>query len=199
MAHFLRLLRVVVAGLFRPRLRYLDESVLQFVVGPGDLDINVHMNNARYLAIMDLGRWDLILRSGLWRPVLKDKLQPVVGGSLIRFRRQLKPFQRFSLRTQVIGWDDRWIYIRHLIEGDGKIACSTIVRATFLRQGRAISPGELADVAGYAGQTLPPPPWLEGWRATDAAFEKSLAPQENNLNKHSSTNLQTPSNQGLAN
>ncbi|HEX8430337.1 MAG TPA: thioesterase family protein, partial [Longimicrobium sp.] len=63
----LRLFYVALAALRRPRLRPLDLSVVTFRVFPNDLDVNFHMNNGRYLTLMDLGRLDLLLRLGILR------------------------------------------------------------------------------------------------------------------------------------
>ena len=51
----------------RPPLEPLGTSVLGFLVWPNDLDVNVHMNNGRFLSIMDLGRFDLSFRTDLGR------------------------------------------------------------------------------------------------------------------------------------
>jgi acyl-CoA thioesterase FadM len=162
-----RLLKVLVAAFFRPRLALTDESRLQFRVWPNDLDINVHMNNARYLALMDLGRLDLIARSGMWRPVLRRHWQAVIGGALVRYRRPLKPFQRFTLRSRLLCWDERWIYIEHRIEADGVPACLTLVRGAFLSGGAIVPPAEVAAAAGFAGGAPEVPAWVSQWRATD--------------------------------
>lgn len=61
-----RLAKVLITAFFRDRLSLLDESVLEFRVLPTDLDVNLHMNNARYLSVMDLGRLDLLVRAGLF-------------------------------------------------------------------------------------------------------------------------------------
>jgi hypothetical protein len=59
----LRMIKVLVAALFGQPLGILDSSVLTFRVWPNDLDINLHMNNGRYLTIMahrpvdPLGPW----------------------------------------------------------------------------------------------------------------------------------------------
>ena len=50
-------------------------SSLAFRVSPGDIDVNRHMNNGRYLTIMDLGRIDVLIRTGLWREMNRQKLQ----------------------------------------------------------------------------------------------------------------------------
>ncbi len=57
------------------------------------------MTNGRYWNIFDLGRLDLILRMGLGRVALREKWAPIVGAGTIQFRRELKPFQRFTLET----------------------------------------------------------------------------------------------------
>ena len=51
-----RLLRILVWGLVGPRLDPLGRSIVSFRVWPNDLDINIHMNNGRYLTIMDIVR-----------------------------------------------------------------------------------------------------------------------------------------------
>ena len=65
-----RSLIVLFTVFFRRSLDPLDESVLKFRVWPTDLDVNFHMNNGRYLTIMDLGRVDLMLRTGLGKMAL---------------------------------------------------------------------------------------------------------------------------------
>src|SRR5689334_3668379 len=64
----------------------LEPSVLPFRVLPNDLDPNWHMNNGRYLTIMDLGRLDLTLHSGLMRAIIKHRWMPVLGGATIRYQ-----------------------------------------------------------------------------------------------------------------
>lgn len=168
-----RLLRVLIAVLFRPRVAMTDTSLLRFRVMPHDLDINVHMNNARYLALMDLGRFDLICRSGMWRPMLSKRWQAVIGGALVRYRRPLRPFQPFTLSTRVMCWDERWIYIEHRIEADGAPACLTLVRGAFLKGGAIVPPDVVAAELGFAGPSPAVPDWVAQWRAAEEhAFEQ---------------------------
>ena len=81
----LRLIKVLVAALFGQRLGVLDSSILTFRVWPNDLDINLHMNNGRYLTIMDLGRADLMIRCGLGKVILKRRWMPVLGAVTIQY------------------------------------------------------------------------------------------------------------------
>lgn len=170
---WLRLIKVLVAALFRPRLAMTDTSMLRFRVWPHDLDINVHMNNARYLALMDLGRFDLIVRAGLWRPMFRKRWQAVIGGALVRYRRPLKPFQPFTLASRMLCWDERWLYIEHRIEAAGVPACLTLVRAAFLKDGTIVPPQRVAAELGHVGPVPAVPAWVGQWRRADeSAFEE---------------------------
>ena len=104
---------------------------MSFRVWPGDVDVNLHMNNGRYLALMDLGRLDLILRMGLLGNLVKLKWRPMVGAEFIRFRRGLRPFQAFTLRTRVVTWDDKWVFIRQSFEVDGRAVAIGVVKGLF--------------------------------------------------------------------
>jgi acyl-CoA thioesterase FadM len=102
-----RLAHLLFALLWRPRLDpRRDASLLHFRVLPTDLDPNLHMNNGRYLTIMDLGRLDLVLRSGLWRPMWRNGWAPMAGSVVIRFRRELRLGDRFTLLTRIAAWSD---------------------------------------------------------------------------------------------
>lgn len=169
---WLRLLWVLLSSFFRPRLGFTDQSTLAFRVMPHDLDINIHMTNARYLALMDLGRMDLIIRSGMWRQVFRERWQAVIGASLVRYRRPLKPFQAFTLTTRLLAWDEKWLYIEHRIEADGILACQTIVRGAFVRSGGVVPPADVAAAVGFAGQPPVLPDWVGAWRQLDGAFEQ---------------------------
>ena len=99
---------VLFKGLFRRRIAPLDVSVLRFRAVPTDLDLNMHMNNGRYLTLMDLGRIDLMMRTGMGRLVIREKWMPVIASAMVRFRRSLLPFQKSELHTRLLCWDDKW-------------------------------------------------------------------------------------------
>jgi len=56
-----------------------ESSTLNFRVWPHDLDLSFHLNNGRYLTLMDLGRLDTMVRSGLWREVMRHKWTPIAS------------------------------------------------------------------------------------------------------------------------
>ena len=143
-----RLLRLLMTSWRRLRIRLpFGVSRLTFRVWPGDLDASWHMNNGRYWTLMDLGRTDLILRSGLWREVLGKCWTPIVATGAIRFRSELRLGQTVRLETRILGWDDTRFVIRHdLFARDGRMAAATaLIRAGFYDRGSRsfISPVEV--------------------------------------------------------
>ena len=77
-----RLLKTLLLYLLRPTRRgILEESVVRFRVWPNDLDTNLHMNNGRYLTLMDLGRLDLLLRNGSVRHRAREQMVSGAGGN----------------------------------------------------------------------------------------------------------------------
>jgi acyl-CoA thioesterase FadM len=164
-----RVIGVLFSSLFRPRLGLLGESRLDFRVWPFDLDINIHMNNARYLALMDLGRLDIILRSGLGRLVLRQRLQPVIASALVRYRRSLLPFERFTLCTRLLGWDEKWLFIEHRLERRGDVVCQAVVKGLFLGRDGAVPSAELVGHLNHHGPGPALPPWIDTWMAAEAA------------------------------
>ena len=107
-------------------------SVLQFRVWLHDLDISAHMNNGRYLTMMDLGRLDVMVRSGLWRQVLNHRWTPIASAITIRFQRELRPFQKFRLETRLLCWDAALVVMEQtLIIDGGKRDGQAAARALF--------------------------------------------------------------------
>lgn len=149
----LRMLLVVFRAKRRGALGALDTSNLQLHVWPNDLDIQMHMNNGRFLSIMDLGRIDMLVRSGFWREARRRGWFPLVGTALITYRRPLAIFERYELTTRLIGWDERWFFIEQQFMKDGKIAAAAIIKAMIRSKTGAVPTSEALTSIGFSGQS----------------------------------------------
>ncbi len=127
----LRILLVRIAAFFRKPLKILDPSILTLWVFPNDLDIYFHMNNGRYLTVMDLGRFDIILRMGFGEICDRNQLAPLVASVAFRYKRSLKLFQRYQLVSRIVCWDDKWIFIKQSFIQNGKVAAVGYVKGLF--------------------------------------------------------------------
>jgi acyl-CoA thioesterase FadM len=140
-----------------------DEARLRFHVWPGDLDFFGHLNNGRYLTLMDSGRFDLIMRVGLFPHMKRNRWITVIGGATIQFRRPLRPFARFDLVTKLVGWDAKWFYIEQWFESEGKRVADATVRGVFRAPGRTVPPQEVLEAVGYTGRSPPLPSHVSAW------------------------------------
>jgi acyl-CoA thioesterase FadM len=171
----IRLLRILIWGLFGRRLDPLGRSIVAFRVWPNDLDINIHMNNGRYLSIMDLGRLDLMLRSGFLRTMLKRRWGAVLGSVTIRYRRPLLPFQRYDLVTRILGWDEKWVFIEQQFVRDGQVCAVGYSKAILMAAGK---PLPMAGVLAALGYTYPSPRLPDGIHSwLDAERDLANAPR----------------------
>ena len=73
---FRTLLHVLFLSRRKPDLGHYDIARTNFITLPTDLDINRHMNNGVYFSIMDVARFDMLVRNGVWRAVPQQGLVP---------------------------------------------------------------------------------------------------------------------------
>ena len=144
---YVRLIRVFIAALFRSRLTSdnLDNEVVTRIY-PNDLDINLHVNNGRYLTLCDLGRIDMFVRSGLARVMLKNRWIPVVSGVTMKFIKPLRVFDRIRIVSEVSHWDEKYFYSNHMIyRGDVLVSEGTSKALVVSRRSGRLSPAEVVD------------------------------------------------------
>ena len=127
----------------------LDESVLNLRVLPNDIDITKATND-RFIAVMDLGRMDVVFRVGLLKSMVKNKCVPLATFDTIRFRYPLKLFQKYQLRTRVVWWDDETFYFKQVFERKGRVVATGYVCATLLGAKGRIPPNEVLEEVGQS-------------------------------------------------
>lgn len=162
-----RFLFVILRSLVRRRIGPLDESVIRFTVLPQDCDLNFHLNAGRFVSFMDVARVELIGRLGLLRKLLKRGWRPVMGGCVVRYRRSVQPFQRFDIRSRVVGWDDKWFYVEHIVEKDGHFCAIGHMRTVIRGKHRTIPPKDVLALLGVDETSPALPPFVAEWREAE--------------------------------
>jgi acyl-CoA thioesterase FadM len=169
---FLRLIWVILTWRSRGRVGALEASRVSFRVMPHDLDVLRHMNNGRFLSILDLGRVDAMLRSGLAAKLREHGWYPVVAAETILFRKSLTLFQKFDVETQVLGWDSKAFFIGQRFLRDGKVVAQAAIRARFLKKsGGTTEPAEILAMAGHDAPSPALPEWVARWNESLLAIE----------------------------
>ena len=171
MSFFLRLIKITLLALFSRRRGLLDPSVIHLRVWPNDLDLNLHMNNGRYLSLMDLGRVDVMFHSGAFALWFKRGWQPLVAASTVRHFKSLSLGQGFEIRTRILGWDEKWVYFEQRFTRRGELYALAGVKALMAGNQRLISTQELF---GATGHNLRPGPPLPDWMLTWLKAERGL-------------------------
>jgi acyl-CoA thioesterase FadM len=178
-----RLLWLLLRTPFRPRLKAPHQpSVLPFRVWFHDLDTSLHMNNGRYWTLMDLGRTDLMLRTGLWRAVLRHRWLPVVNAGTIRFRRELRLFRPFQVETKILCWSESWLVMQHRVlsrarDGSETVAAVALARAALYdKAGRSFVPvARLLGEIGVVAQSPVPSPEVAAFLASEEALRSATS------------------------
>lgn len=162
-----RMVWVLLTYRSRGEVRIDEVSKITMRVLPGDLDIFNHMNNGSYLTIMDLARYDQGLRTGFWQEWKSRGWYPVVVNATISFRKSLSPWQRYTIETKVIGWDDVAYFIEQRFVADGEIYAKAIMRGRFLKKSWGIlTPHEVMySHGGWPGEEPILPEWVKDWAA----------------------------------
>ena len=152
-----------------------DACETNFWVNPFDLDINLHMNNGRYLSIMDLGRIDLLLKAKSFWNLLFKGYYPVVVSEGIRFKKALMPFQKFKIKTQIDHWDEKDFFIKQEFIVKNKVVAIGYIKARFLKRGKgSISTAQLFKLMGRDYAPCPTSTRAKALNELDAALSNPV-------------------------
>ena len=171
---YLRLAKVLLLAHLRPRVDFDEPTELAMRVWPGDLDAYPEQNNGRHLTLMDLGRYDLAVRCGLYRVVKNRKWSFMIAGSSVRYRHRLRPFQSYRLCTKLLGHDGRFVYFHQMAVTGGRDGqalrahSSALVRAAVANRDGLVSMEEVAAALGKASWNPPLPAWVQAWIDAEA-------------------------------
>jgi acyl-CoA thioesterase FadM len=160
LSHFISFVRIPALAIrqhIRPLapLGILEEDRLRLRVLPNDIDLNLHLNNARYLNIMDYARTHLLARTRLLEHIIHSRWMPLVGAVWITYRRPLPLFSRFQLTSRLVCWDDRWFYIEQTFTGSKGLAAMGWVKGILRDAKGSVDPQQV--IASVAPGVVSPP------------------------------------------
>jgi acyl-CoA thioesterase FadM len=171
----LRTLLMMLTSRRKSHLDFREIGRVRMRVMPNDLDLLGHVNNGIYLSLMDLGRMDLMIRSGTWQQLKKLGWYPVAASVTVTYRRSLRLWQLYLLETKVVGFDEKAMYIEQRFVRDNEVYVVAINRARFLKTtGGTVSVAELGVFAGVDPSSMPIPDWMLRW-SKDVALPAAKA------------------------
>ncbi len=160
---YFRLIKVALRASFGERLSLGDESVLELRVMPGDVDFYPELNNGRQLTMMDLGRIDLAIRTGLVKALFRKGWGLMVGGASVRYRHRLRLFEKYSLRTAFVGHEPLWFYFHQKLEQGGRTCSAALIRGAITSPSGIVPIEEVFAATGAPKREPELPEWVRAW------------------------------------
>lgn len=169
---YIRLFWIVVTSFLKPRLNFKDKVTLFLRVLPNDLDVNRHLNNGRYLTILDLCSIDLFIRSGILKIAFSKRYRPMIGGIIVTYRKGLSLFEQCKVSIELESWDNHWNFFRfEFRKSNGQLASTGYFKGAFISK-EGIMPNEKLDsVLNFDRGLCKVSPAIEHWIAS----EKNMA------------------------
>ena len=153
-----------------PKLGLTETYVSQHHCLPWDLDVWMELNNGRTLTLYDLGRIPLSWVSGLHAALKRKGWGMTVAGSTTRYRRRITVFQLITMKSRLVTWDERFLYIEQSMwTGRADCAGHVLLRMATIGPNGIVLPKEVIDEMGYDGSVPPPmPDWIQTWVQAEA-------------------------------
>ena len=168
---YFRLIWIIIRSLFKSRIDFADKISLTLHIMPNDLDINRHLNNGRYLTLLDLASIEFFIRSGVLKHAIRQGFRPMIGGLMVTYRKGLSLFERCTLTMQMEAWNERWNYFRFEFKNsDGLLSATGYIKGAFVSK-KGIIPNKVADeIFGHERGDCTLPPAITHWIESENAL-----------------------------
>ena len=165
---YFRLFYLLLWEIPRNKLRQsiLATSSYQFRVLPLDVDINAHLTNSRYLALMDLARTKMMSDAGVFKKIMKQKWLPVVSSTEITFIKDIKPWQTCTVESKILCWDEKYFYMEQRFVCGERVHAIANLRGLFIHKRKPVASQALMTLAGEVDIESPTiPEHIQHWKA----------------------------------
>lgn len=159
-----RLLQVAWRSLFRPKITDMGAEIREsFRVQPWDLDLFLHLNNAKYLNYMEATRWSLVFRAGFFFESFRKGWSLPIAKIEIRYLRPLQLWQKFEVSSQIVAYDAKWIYLHQCFTRNGKTIAQALVRSLVYSKSGAVAPEVYLEGLRLTASQVHMPATLQKW------------------------------------
>ncbi|WP_226780168.1 acyl-CoA thioesterase [Oceaniglobus trochenteri] len=151
-----------------PRLGLFDTHVSHHICWPQDIDVWMELNNGRTLTLYDLGRMVLFQRTGIIAVMRRNGWAGTVAGSSVRYRRRVRMFHRVEMRTRILGWDARFLYMEQSMWRNGECTSNALFRNAVTSAKGMVPMADTAQAMGADPVSPTLPEWVRAWAEADA-------------------------------
>ncbi len=149
-------------------MELFDTHVSYHMCLPQDIDPWMELNNGRTLTLYDLGRVPMAIRMGFDRLAKDRGWGLTVAGASTRYRRRVRMFQRFEMRSRIVGWDHRFLYMDQSMWCGGECTSQMLLRAAVASKDGIVPTARVLQAMGRPEKSPVLPDWVQAWSAADA-------------------------------
>lgn len=165
---YLRMVKEILKFRGAPPLHPFETHVSHHLCWPQDIDPWIELNNGRTLTLYDLGRIPMAGRTGLHRIAREKGWGLAVAGASVRYRKRVRMFDRIEMRTRLLGWDQRFVYMGQSMWVRGECTSQALLRSAITQGKRGIvPPAEMAEALGLPPESPDLPGWVQAWIEAD--------------------------------
>lgn len=171
----IRFIKEMTLAAGRSRLGLFDTHRSRHICWPWDLDPWMEMNNGRTLTLYDLGRLPMMWRAGAMSEMRRQGWGMSVAGASIRYRRRVRVFNRFTMTSRILGWDNRFLYVEQSMWRGGEATSSILCRMAITDENGIVAPAKLAKAMNVPTDSPELPEYVRNW--IDAEATRPWPPQ----------------------
>jgi len=135
---------------------------------PWDIDMWLELNNGRTLTLLDLGRIPLAMRGGLFSALKAQRWGLTMAGCTVRYRRRIRTFEAFTMKSRLVGWDARFMYLEQsMIKRSGEVANHALYRGAVTSPSGIVPPADVLKAMGRNEPSPDLPEWVTAWIDAD--------------------------------
>lgn len=165
---FIRMLKELATSARAEKLPITGTHVSHHRCWPWDIDLWRELNNGRTLTLYDLGRIPLAQRTGLSRMLLKNRWGLTMAGASVRYRKRVRTFARFEMRSRLVGWDERFFYVEQSMWSGNDCANQIVYRSAVTDRNGIVAADRVREALGIVEHSPELPAWIRAWIEADA-------------------------------
>lgn len=161
---FVRMFKNLLVHRNDPKLPLTGTHVSHHICWPWDIDLWLELNNGRTLTLYDLGRIPLAQRVGLITVLRRRRWGLTVAGSSVRYRRRIRTFERFEMRSRAVCVDDKFMYLEQSMwKQNGECANHAMYRTAVTDRNGIVPPSEVMQELGSTEPMPEMPSHFQAW------------------------------------
>jgi acyl-CoA thioesterase FadM len=128
----------------------------------------LELNNGRTLTLYDLGRLPFAMRTGLVAAMRREHWGFATLGVSVRYRHSVRVFDRLTMLTSVLGWDERFLYLDQSLWRGAECCNQMLMRCVVTSRAGLVPTERVAEAIGVKPTSPRLPEWVTAWAHAEA-------------------------------